>query len=87
ACGHAAPSPLSGEAEALLEEAQAIARAVIEAPAGEGAALAAVTGRLRAMHAALGVLSDGIGRRYFALLPTPHSVGAAVEATRLRGAA
>ncbi|WP_158292429.1 circularly permuted type 2 ATP-grasp protein [Paracraurococcus ruber] len=78
-------SPLAALAEDLLEEARAMVREVAEAPSEAEAAIA-LRPRLVALEGALAVLSDRITRRWFALLPAPHSLGPA-PAIRLRGAA
>ncbi|MCB4822607.1 circularly permuted type 2 ATP-grasp protein [Roseicella aerolata] len=78
-------SPLALLAEALLEEARAMVREVAEAPSQAGAALGLLP-RLAAMEGEVATLSDRITRRWFALLPAPHSLGPA-PALRLRGAA
>ncbi|TCZ63188.1 circularly permuted type 2 ATP-grasp protein [Roseicella aquatilis] len=79
------PSPLAETAAALLEEANAMVREVAAAPSGAEAAVR-LRPRLAAMESAVAALSDRITRRWFALLPAPHSLGPA-PALRLRGAA
>jgi uncharacterized alpha-E superfamily protein len=84
-----AESPLAAAAEDLLEEARAMVRAVAEAPAqgrSQGEAAVELRPRLRAMEGAVATLSNRITRRWFALLPAPHSLGPA-PVLRLRGAA
>lgn len=78
-------SPLALMAESLIEEAQAMVRQVAEAPAQAEAAVR-LRPRLVAMEGAIAALSDGITRRWFALLPASHSLGP-TPAIRLRGAA
>jgi hypothetical protein len=80
-----AGAPLATIAEGLLEEARAMVRDVIEAPA-QAEAATRLAPRLKAMEGAVSALSDRISRRWFTLLPAPHALGAAPE-IRLRGAA
>ncbi len=82
-----AGSPLGLAAGQLLEEAQAMVRDVVAAPAQAEAALR-LPARLRAMEGAVAALSNRIARQYFTLLPAPHSLGPVAPGTgRLRGAA
>jgi len=80
-----AGAPLARMAEGLLEEAQAMVREVAEASVQAEAAVR-LPPRLTAMEGAVAALSDRISRRWFALLPAPHALGAGPE-VRLRGAA
>ncbi|MFC7476098.1 circularly permuted type 2 ATP-grasp protein [Dankookia sp. GCM10030260] len=78
-------SPLAQVAESLIEEARGMVRQVAEAPSQAEAAVR-LRPRLIAMEGAIAALSNRITRRWFALLPAPHSLGPA-PAVRLRGAA
>ena len=80
-----AAGPLARLAQSLLEETRAMVREVAEAPSQAGAALR-LRPRLAAMERDVAGLSNRIARRWFALLPAPHSLGPA-PAIRMRGAA
>ncbi len=80
------PDPLAAVLDLGLAE---IARMVAEVAAAprQAAAACRLPPRLRALEASLAALSDGVGRRYFALLPAAHAVGIEGAAPTLRGAA
>ncbi|MEN0074488.1 MAG: circularly permuted type 2 ATP-grasp protein [Paracraurococcus sp.] len=77
--------PLSQLAQSLLEEARAMVREVAEAPS-QAEAVLRLRPRLAALEGEVATLSNRIARRWFALLPAPHSLGPA-PAIRMRGAA
>ncbi|MDB5372045.1 MAG: hypothetical protein JWP04_687 [Belnapia sp.] len=82
-----AGSPLGLAAGQLLEDARAMVRDVVMAPAQAEAAFR-LPPRLRAMEGAVAALSNRIARRYFTLLPAAHSLGpTTAPGGRLRGAA
>ncbi len=74
---------LPAQIDPLLSEARAIVRDVLAAR-DQMVAAARLPDRLRALEAAIGVLSDRVSRRYFTLLPVARSVGMDAD---IRGAA
>ena len=79
-------SALPDEAASLLAEAEAIVAELVEAP-DQAIAAAGLPPRLEAMAARIAALSDGVTRRYFALLPAAQTLGLEGAAPALRGAA
>ena len=77
---------LATEAAALLAETGVLVRRVADA-ADQAAEAARLPPDLREIEAGIGALSDGLTRRYFALLPAAQTVGMGGEAPALRGAA
>ena len=78
-------SGLIAACDALLEDAGAIARKL-------GGTMDEATGELiaellRVVEAGVGMLSDSITRRYFAMLPLPQSLGTSAPPVQFRGAA
>lgn len=67
-------------AAGVLAEAEALVADVLAAP-DQAVAAAAAPARLRRMGTRLAALSDGISRRYFALLPAVQAVGRGEAAT------
>lgn len=62
------------DAGALAREAEALVQAILSAP-DQAVAAANLPPRLAAMAESLGMLSDAVTRRYFALLPVARSLG------------
>ena len=77
---------LPAAAAALLDEPQAMVRAVAEA-ADQSVAALFLPARLRSLRDAVANLSDRVSRRYFALLPSVRTVGIEAPARSMRGAA
>lgn len=66
--------PLVEQAGALAQDAEALVQAILAAP-DQAVAAAELPPRLAAMAESLGMLSDAVTRRYFALLPVARSLG------------
>lgn len=66
--------PLVEQAGALAQDAEALVQAILAAP-DQAVAAANLPPRLAAMAESLGMLSDAVTRRYFALLPVARSLG------------
>lgn len=77
---------LADEAAALLAEAEAMVAHIIAAP-DQAAAAALLPPRLEAVAARIATLSDGVTRRYFALLPAAQTLGLEGAEPAMRGAA
>ncbi len=71
--------------EALAEAARMVAD--VAAASRQAAAAAALVPRLRAVEAGIAGLSDGVTRRWFAVLPAARAVGLEAVVPTLRGAA
>jgi len=70
-------------ARALQTEVEAMAAGIVEAP-DQAAAAALLPPRLEALREAIGLLSDGVTRRYFALLPAVQTIGSPLAPEELR---
>jgi uncharacterized circularly permuted ATP-grasp superfamily protein/uncharacterized alpha-E superfamily protein len=77
---------LTGGADILLREAQALVQSVLAGP-DQAAAAAHLPPRLEALGQAVASLSDRLTRRYFALLPAVQTLGMEAETPSLLGAA
>jgi uncharacterized circularly permuted ATP-grasp superfamily protein/uncharacterized alpha-E superfamily protein len=77
---------LPAAAAALLAEAGLLVQGIVGA-ADQAIEATRLPPRLRELEAGVAALSDRIGRHYFAMLPTPQTVGMDGEATALEGAA
>jgi uncharacterized alpha-E superfamily protein len=82
----AGDSALPDEAASLLAEAEAMVTELVDA-ADQAQAAAALPPRLDAMAGRIAALSDGVTRRYFALLPAAQTLGLEGAEPALRGAA
>ena len=69
-----AEDPLVDEAGALSRDAEALVQSILAAPE-QAVAAAMLPPELSALADRLGVLSDGVTRRYFAMLPVARSLG------------
>ncbi|GGI98689.1 circularly permuted type 2 ATP-grasp protein [Neoroseomonas lacus] len=77
---------LPDEAASLLAEAEAIVAELVDAT-DQAVAAANLPPRLEAMANRIAALSDGVTRRYFALLPAAQTLGMEGAEPALRGAA
>ncbi len=84
--GNRADAPLTASAADMLQAVQVMAQEVLDAPQ-QAAAAVGLSPRLRALAEAVAELSNGVTRRYFALLPALRSLGVEADARRLRGVA
>jgi len=66
--------PLVDEAGALSRDAEALVQSILASPE-QAVAAAMLPPQLSALADRLGVLSDGVTRRYFAMLPVARSLG------------
>lgn len=81
-----AADPLPAEAARLARRAEALVDDIVAAP-DPAAAMAGVPELLRDIAAEVAALSDGVTRRYFALLPAAQALGHGGDMSALRGAA
>ena len=79
-------SLLSGVTASLLDQVQALVTRVADAP-DQAVAASELPTILHELSAAIGTLSNRVGRHYFALLPVAQTLGMGEEALSFRGAA